>query len=71
MVVIIDRFEGEIAVCEVQNEKRMIDLKIADLPVGAKVGDALVIDASGISIDVSETEGREKRIKDLMDSLWE
>ena len=71
MRVIIDRFEGEFAVCEVNDENRMINLPQKDLPEGAKPGDVLNISDAGITIDNQETEDRKKRIDSLMDSLWE
>ncbi len=71
MKIIIDRFEGDYAVCEVQEEKRMINKLRTELPEGVKEGDVLVLSESGFSIDVDETKQREKRIKGMMDSLWE
>lgn len=71
MKVIIDRFEGNYAVCEVSDEKRMISLEKVTLPEEAQVGDVLDVSKTGIVIDIGETEGRKKRIKGLLDSLWE
>jgi hypothetical protein len=71
MRVIIDRFEGEFAVCEVSDEERMINLPLKDLPEGAKPGDVLKISDGGITIDNEETADRKKRINNLLDSLWE
>ena len=71
MRLIIDRFEGQYAVCEVFDEKRMINLEKKTLPEDAEVGDVLDVSEAGIMIDIDETESRKKRIKGLLDSLWE
>lgn len=71
MRVIIDRFEGEFAVCEVSDDGRMINLPQKDLPEGAKPGDVLTISDGSITIDNEETADRKKRINNLLDSLWE
>jgi hypothetical protein len=63
MKVTIDRFEGEFAIIELP------DMSFIDVPrilfVGAKEGDVI-----NISIDKSETEIRENRIKGLMSELF-
>lgn len=69
MKVIIDRFEGEYAVCEKEN-KEMIDIEIKNLPDDAKEGDILLIDNEKIIIDKTATENRKKYIEGLMDQLW-
>ena len=70
MRVIIDRFEGEYAVCEKENSK-MIDIEKHKLPPEAKEGDVLILCEESIKVDQVETENRKERIKKLMDSLWE
>ena len=64
MKVIIDRFEGAFAVVEME-DKTMVDIPKVLVP-DAKEGD--VID---ISIDISGTDARKKRIDKLMGDLWE
>jgi hypothetical protein len=61
MQVIIDRFEGEIAVCE-QDDRTMLNIPRSQLPDGAKEGDVLIIDGDNISIDSSATLQRKKSI---------
>ncbi len=70
MKVIIDRFEGEFAVCEKENLD-MMDIEIKKLPEGVREGDVLIIEGDDIKIDRDETENRKKRIKKLMDDLLE
>lgn len=64
MRVIIDRFEGDFAVVETENEKftQIPKMLIPD----AKEGD--VVD---ITINSDETAKRSAKIKNLMDSLFE
>jgi hypothetical protein len=70
MKVIVDRFEGEYAVCE-KEDKTMMDISINDFPTGVKEGDVLIITGDIISIDIGETAKRKENIKKLMDKLWE
>ena len=70
MKVIIDRFEGEYAICEKENLE-MIDIEIKNLPAHAKEGDILIIDNGVIKVDSSETNKRKKKIDSLIDELWD
>ncbi len=65
MRVIIDRFEGDFAVVELEN-KTIVNLSRKLVPVEAKEGDVLII-----KIDTDETNKRTERIKSLMDDLFE
>lgn len=64
MQFIIDRFEGEYAVVELEN-KETIDILRKALPPEAKEGDVIKI-----FIDKEETENREKRIEDKFRNLF-
>lgn len=64
MKVIIDRFEGEYAVVEIETGKCINIPKIL-LP-NAKEGDVIKIE-----IDNEETKQRKKHIQDLMNSVFE
>lgn len=71
MKVIIDRFEGNYAVCEKENQE-MIDIEKEKLPAGAKAGDSLIIKEDGVILpDLGETKNRKKRIEKLMEDMWE
>ena len=70
MNVIIDRFEGNYAVCE-KEDRTMIDVKRVDLPSEAKEGDVLSINDGVIIIDIEKTEKRRIEIKKLTEDLWE
>ncbi|MGZ9816080.1 DUF3006 domain-containing protein [Peribacillus simplex] len=68
---IIDRFEGKIAVVEIDGGGDMKDFPKSALPKGAKVGDMLIIDGNTITISKEGTEKLRKEIDDLMDELFE
>lgn len=69
MKIVIDRFEGNYAVCETE-EKKFIDIPKADIPEGAKEGDILMKTDKGYSIEKNETEEKRKAIKNRMNSLF-
>ncbi|MFJ7831853.1 DUF3006 domain-containing protein [Peribacillus sp. NPDC097284] len=66
---IIDRFEGEIAVIEFDEE--MKDISKTSLPKGVKVGDVLLFNGESITIDKQVTKKLKKEIDELMDELFE
>lgn len=65
MKFIIDRFEGEFAVVELEN-REMINLPICIIPQGTKEGDILKI-----IIDQEETSSRKRRIEEKLKRLFE
>ncbi|WP_033828159.1 DUF3006 domain-containing protein [Bacillus andreraoultii] len=70
MKLILDRFEGSLAVCETESGE-MIDIEKGYLPKNVKVGDVIIFENNTYTIDQSETEKRRKEIEDLMAELWE
>ncbi len=66
---IIDRFEGELAVVEFDDE--MKDIPKSKIPKEANVGDVLIFDGDKITISNEETNTLKKEIDDLMDELFE
>ncbi|NLJ30365.1 MAG: DUF3006 domain-containing protein [Clostridiales bacterium] len=69
--LIIDRFEGNYAICEGENEK-FFAIEKAELPRGASEGDVLnVDDAEGaLSINAEETARRRSKAKKLQNDLF-
>ncbi len=65
MRVIIDRFEGDYAVVELE-DRSTANLPRSLVPSSAREGDVLVIE-----IDRNMTEERRKRNQKLMEELWE
>lgn len=70
MDVIVDRFEGDYAVCEQPNSE-IIDIPKEKLPKGVKEGDVLTIFGDQVTINSGERKVREERINNLMEDLWE
>ena len=70
MRVIIDRFEGNFAVCE-KEDRKMLNIKRDKLPSDAKEGDALIIEGDMISIDVAETKKRKNTVNKLFSNLFQ
>ena len=58
-IVIIDRFEKEIAVCE-KSDRSMFSLPRAVLPPEAREGDVVIIENQIAHIDLSATAARRK-----------
>ena len=70
MRLIIDRFEGDFAVCE-KEDRKMMNIKRDRLPPDAKEGDALIIEGDIITIDITETIKRKNIINKLFSGLFE
>lgn len=69
MKVIIDRFEGNYAVCE-KEDRKMVDIERSKIPFEAKEGDILNFDSNNITIDIEATQKRRKEIEELTEDLW-
>ena len=66
---IVDRFEGDFVVIEIEGNTKDIPKKQVDPSV--KVNDVVeLVDGKWI-VKEEETEKRKKEIKALMDSVWE
>lgn len=62
MKLVIDRFEGEYALCESEGQEYFA-IETSRLPLGAKAGCVLVLSERGeLSLDMEETERRRQRI---------
>ena len=70
MKVIIDRFEGDFAVCE-KPDRKMLNIRREKLPQDAKEGDALIIDGDIITIDAVTTALRKNVVSKLFGSLFQ
>lgn len=70
MKVIIDRIEGNIAVCE-KEDGSFVDIDVKELPADAKQGDVVTIENGTSYVDKEETSERKKNIEDIMKDMWE
>lgn len=68
--IIIDRFEGNYAICE-KEDKTILRIPKYRLPLGSKEGDCLIQDSDGmLQFDTDATVSREKRIHEKMNRLF-
>lgn len=76
MKAVIDRFEGDFAVIEINDGNDFINMNRSALPDNAKEGSVLdvVLDANGkidaIKLDKDETARRAENIADLMKRVF-
>lgn len=68
MTGIIDRFEGEFAVVELENMK-MINIEKNKIPKEAEEGYVINIE-DVITVNYVETEKRKNNIENLTEDLW-
>lgn len=69
MKYIIDRFEGNLAVCE-DEQGNMVNINRNKLPSSASEGDVLVPSLTRFVIEENETSKRKNSIEGLMKELW-
>jgi cytochrome c-type biogenesis protein CcmE len=69
MKVIVDRFEGDLAVCE-KDDRTTINIKRGRLPATVREGDVVIIEGDLIRIDSTETARRKAAADQLMKDLW-
>lgn len=70
-ILVVDRIEGDIAVCENRSNEVMINIQLSKLPAETKEGMVIRYFDGKYSIDSEEQDNIENRIKDKMDDLWE
>ncbi|RYI32034.1 DUF3006 domain-containing protein [Bacillus infantis] len=66
---IIDRFEGDIAVIEVEGKTR--DYNRDRIPKEAEVGDVLLFKGDKVEILKDDTDRLRNEIEELMEEVWE
>ena len=66
----IDRFEGNIAVCEDRKTGKMIEVDISLLPENCAEGTVLKYQNGRYEIDNKKQEEISSRIQNKMDNLW-
>lgn len=65
---IIDRFEGNYALVELENGN-FSEIEIAKLPKEACEGDVIIIEDE-ITLDVAESEKRREEIRNVTRNFW-
>jgi hypothetical protein len=66
--VVIDRFEGDIAVCE-KPDRTTVNIPRGHLPCGANEGDVLIIEGNDIRIDPARTLKRREAVQNKLRRL--
>ncbi|RSD26986.1 DUF3006 domain-containing protein [Mesobacillus subterraneus] len=66
---IIDRFEGEVAVVEINGQTK--DYPKTIFPKDATTGDVVIIENGQGKVLKNETEKLRKEVEALMDEVWE
>ena len=69
MQIIIDRFEGPVAVCE-KPDRTMVNIPRNKLPPQAREGDVLILEGDTIRIDPVETAKRKLAAEEKLKGLW-
>ena len=69
--LVVDRIEGDIAVCENRSNGVMINIQLSKLPGNVREVSVIKYYDGKYSLDSDEQKNIEDRIKDKMDSLWE
>lgn len=66
----LDRFEGNVAVCEERKTGKIVNINKEELPNDIKEGDIFVCINGKYALNKEKQEIVEERIKDKMDNLW-
>lgn len=70
-ILVIDRFEGNFAICENQDTQEMISIELEKLPNQAKEGDVLKFINNKYELDYDKKNEIQNRIKEKMKNLFE
>ena len=70
-ILVVDRIENNIAVCENRKSKKMIEIELSKLPQNVKEGTVLKYKRGKFSIDSEKQKEIEERIQEKMNSIWE
>ena len=70
-MLIIDRFEGEYAVCQDADTEKYTDVLIEFLPDDVKEGDCLNLVDGEYTVDIEETERLRQENLDLLSQLFD
>lgn len=69
-ILVVDRIENNIAVCEDRKSGEILEINITNLPTEIKEGTVLKYEKGVYKIDLKEQSSIEQRIKDKMKNIW-
>ena len=70
MRIIVDRIEGDIAVCELESGE-MRDIALTDLPVGVHDGSILLFENNTYTLDKETEAQRREKLFALQNSIFD
>lgn len=70
-ILVVDRFEGDFAVCEDRENCKIMNILKSELPNNVIEGDVLRFQNNQYKIDESEKRNIEDRIKQKLENLFE
>ena len=69
-ILVVDRIEGNIAVCEKRATREILEIELSKLPSGIKEGNVVRYINGFYILDIEEQKNIEQRIAKKMDDLW-
>lgn len=69
--LVIDRYEGNLAICEDRKTGNIKEIPKENIEDGLKEGSIIKLQDGKYIQNIEKQEEIEKRIKDKMDNLWE
>ncbi|MEG2074743.1 MAG: DUF3006 domain-containing protein [Angelakisella sp.] len=69
-MLIVDRLEGEYAVCEDSENEKQKKIPKVMLPSGVREGDCLILENGDWKVNAVETLRRRKEAQELLDKLY-
>ena len=69
-ILVVDRIEGNIAVCEKRATREILEIELSKLPSGIKEGNVVRYINGVYILDIEEQKNIEQRIAKKMDDLW-
>ena len=69
-ILVIDRFEGDFAVCEDRENEEMVNIEISKLPQNIKEGDVIKSKNNKYELDEEKRKEIEERINNKINNLF-
>lgn len=70
-ILVVDRIEEDIAVCENRDNKRIFNIRLSRLPEGTREGTVLKYSFRKFTIEEQLQKEIEQRIEEKMNDIWE
>lgn len=71
MYFVVDRIEGDYAICEELEKGTQKNILLSDLPAEVKESDILFFEKDSYKLDIEKTEERKALINKKFNSLWD